>query len=130
MHGPIDVTHRFPADGANDASHQPDFQHSSLPFTLVMVSSAATCQFKPPSLCASYNHHLGDLHINWRKTEETLRSDEVDGDVLVLLDTVYKMKPQGAKVESVSNKRNREITRHCELMSAYALESTTAPPGA
>jgi hypothetical protein len=57
---------------------------------------------------------------NWNKAEEVLRDEEVDGDVLTILDTCFA---------SNHTKSGREDVRTFELLSACAIDETTAAPG-
>jgi hypothetical protein len=61
-----------------------------------------------------------DARANWNRAEEILRSKDVEGDVLTILDTCY-----------ASNlvKSGKEDTRTFELLSASAIDRTTAEPG-
>lgn len=61
-----------------------------------------------------------DARCNWNKAEEILRSDDVECDVLTILDTCYS---------SNLAKSGKEETRTFELLSACAIDSTTAAPG-
>ncbi|ORY00886.1 hypothetical protein BCR34DRAFT_592437 [Clohesyomyces aquaticus] len=61
-----------------------------------------------------------DARANWDKAEETLRSDDIEGDVLTILDTCYSSNLQ---------KSGKEDTRTFELLSACAFDQTTASPG-
>ncbi|KAF2799523.1 hypothetical protein K505DRAFT_230897 [Melanomma pulvis-pyrius CBS 109.77] len=61
-----------------------------------------------------------DARANWNKAEEVLRSDDVEGDVLTILDTCYS---------SNFAKSGKEDTRTFELLSACAIDGTTAAPG-
>lgn len=93
----------------------------------------------------SYVHHsrrwIYEARINWNKSEELLRSDEVEEDVLTILDTVYAsnivgkgqarsdeirthVQSDGTRIHAQS-----EDTRIFELLSACALDTTTAAPG-
>lgn len=61
-----------------------------------------------------------DARLNWNKAEDILRSDDVECDVLTILDTCYS---------SNLAKSGKEETRTFELLSACAIDSTTAAPG-
>jgi hypothetical protein len=65
-------------------------------------------------------HFVQEPRANWGRVEEMLHSDEVEGDVLTILDTCY-----------ASNliKGTKESTKKFELMSACAIDMTTAAPG-
>ncbi|KAF2001669.1 hypothetical protein P154DRAFT_403416, partial [Amniculicola lignicola CBS 123094] len=82
---------------------------------------------KPPYLELSGSTNLvvkkglsRDARANWNKAEEILRSDDLEGDVLTILDTCY-----------ASNlvKSGKEDTRTFELLSACQFDITTAVPG-
>jgi hypothetical protein len=73
-----------------------------------------------------------DARANWSKTEEFLRSDEVDGDVLTMLDTIYAsdmMKPAKAEASGDSTGSNERNTKRYELMAACGIGTTTASRG-
>lgn len=61
-----------------------------------------------------------DARVTWNKAEEQLRHTDVEGDVLTILDTCY-----------ASNlvKSSREDEKKFELLSACAINQTTAAPG-
>lgn len=61
-----------------------------------------------------------DARCNWNKVEQKLKDDEVECDVLTILDTCY-----------ASNfvKSGKEESRKFELLSACAIDQTTASPG-
>lgn len=61
-----------------------------------------------------------DARCNWNKAEEILRSEDVECDVLTILDTCYS---------SNLAKSAKEQTRTFELLSACAIDATTAAPG-
>ena len=61
-----------------------------------------------------------EARANWEKAEEALRSDDIEGDVLTILDTCYS---------SNVTKSGNEDTRTFELLSACAYDTTTASPG-
>ncbi|KAF2868967.1 hypothetical protein BDV95DRAFT_578018 [Massariosphaeria phaeospora] len=61
-----------------------------------------------------------DARANWSKAEEILRSEDVEGDVLTILDTCYS---------SNVAKSGKEDTRTFELLSACSIDGTTAAPG-
>lgn len=61
-----------------------------------------------------------DARANWNKAEESLISDDIEGDVLTILDTCYSSNLQ---------KSGKEDTRTFELLSACAFDTTTASPG-
>ncbi|KAH6616393.1 hypothetical protein C7974DRAFT_401726 [Boeremia exigua] len=64
--------------------------------------------------------------VSWRKTEELLRSDGVDGDVLTILDTSF------ASNMAENGKANLQITstqKLFELLSACPENEITDPPG-
>ncbi|KAF2177835.1 hypothetical protein K469DRAFT_719303 [Zopfia rhizophila CBS 207.26] len=61
-----------------------------------------------------------DARCNWNKAEEILKDDEVEGDVLTILDTCFS---------SNLVKSGKEDTRTYELLSACAMDETTASPG-
>jgi hypothetical protein len=56
----------------------------------------------------------------WNKAEEQLRSEDVEGDVLTILDTCYS---------SNLVKSGREEHKKFELLSACTIDQTTAAPG-
>lgn len=62
-----------------------------------------------------------EARVNWEKAEEQLRSDDVEGDVLTILDTCYSSNPQF--------KSGREDTRSFELLSACTYDAPTPAPG-
>jgi hypothetical protein len=78
----------------------------------------ASVQYKPLDRGRGYG-----AHTNWNRSEEFLRSDEVEGDVLTILDTVY------ASNTAEKAKTRSDDTRVFELLSACAFDPTTAPPG-
>jgi len=57
---------------------------------------------------------------NWNKVEDLLKAEEVESDVLTILDTCYS---------SNIAKSGKEETRTFELLSACAINATTAAPG-
>jgi hypothetical protein len=63
---------------------------------------------------------LKDARANWNKAEEKLKDEEVEGDVLTILDTCYS---------SNLVKSGKEAARKIELLSACAIDQTTAAPG-
>ncbi|KAI4649772.1 uncharacterized protein J4E79_009617 [Alternaria viburni] len=68
------------------------------------------------------------VEINWYKTEDYLRSDEIDGDVLAILDATYASNGNTGHVpEDVSNSnyRDQETTRRFQLMNGCG----QIPPG-
>jgi hypothetical protein len=68
-----------------------------------------------------------DARANWTKTEDLLRSDEVDADVLTILDTTYA---SNVVKKGISNSsRGDRGTKRFELMAACAIDQTTAAPG-
>jgi hypothetical protein len=68
-----------------------------------------------------------DVRANWTKTEDLLRSDEVDADVLTILDTTYagNIVTKGISTSS----RGDRSTKRFELMAACSIGQTTAAPG-
>lgn len=62
----------------------------------------------------------GSARFNWNKVEDQLKADDVESDVLTILDTCYS---------SNIAKSSREETRTFELLSACAIDATTAAPG-
>lgn len=62
----------------------------------------------------------GSARFNWNKVEDQLKADDVESDVLTILDTCYS---------SNVAKSGREETRTFELLSACAIDATTAAPG-
>lgn len=70
-----------------------------------------------PDMCKGFSK---DARANWNKAEEKLKDDEVEGDVLTILDTCYS---------SNHVKSTKEDTRKFELLSACAIDQTTAAPG-
>ncbi|KAF2685826.1 hypothetical protein K458DRAFT_387779 [Lentithecium fluviatile CBS 122367] len=62
----------------------------------------------------------GIARCNWNKVEELLKAEEVECDVLTILDTCYS---------SNIAKSGKEETRTFELLSACAINATTAAPG-
>jgi hypothetical protein len=62
----------------------------------------------------------GVARCNWNKVEDLLKAEEVESDVLTILDTCYS---------SNIAKSGREETRTFELLSACAINATTAAPG-
>lgn len=61
-----------------------------------------------------------EARCNWNKIQEILQDDDVESDVLTILDTCYS---------SNLAKGGKEETRTFELLSACAIDSTTAAPG-
>ncbi|KAJ4348441.1 uncharacterized protein N0V89_009815 [Didymosphaeria variabile] len=61
-----------------------------------------------------------EARCNWNKIQEILQEDDVESDVLTILDTCYS---------SNLAKGGKEETRTFELLSACAIDSTTAAPG-
>ncbi|KAF2789869.1 hypothetical protein K505DRAFT_252417 [Melanomma pulvis-pyrius CBS 109.77] len=61
-----------------------------------------------------------EAHANWNSAEAFLRSDVVEGDVLTILDTCYA---------SNHTKSGNDESRTFELLSACAINETTAAPG-
>ncbi|KAJ4300761.1 hypothetical protein N0V90_002849 [Kalmusia sp. IMI 367209] len=61
-----------------------------------------------------------EARCNWNKIEDILRNDDVEADVLTILDTCYS---------SNLVKSGKEETRTFELLSACAINLTTAAPG-
>ncbi|KAF2732832.1 hypothetical protein EJ04DRAFT_303169 [Polyplosphaeria fusca] len=61
-----------------------------------------------------------DASANWNKIEQTLRSDDIEGDILTILDTCYS---------SNLAKSGTEDTRTFELLSACTPDATTSKPG-
>lgn len=61
-----------------------------------------------------------EARCNWNKIQEILQDDDVESDVLTILDTCYA---------SNLTKSGKEDTRTFELLSACAIDSTTAAPG-
>lgn len=61
-----------------------------------------------------------DAKLNWDKVEEQLRSDDVEGDVLTIMDTCYS---------SNLPKSGREENKTFELLTACAYDEVTSPPG-
>lgn len=61
-----------------------------------------------------------EARCNWNKIQDILQDDDVESDVLTILDTCYA---------SNLTKGGREDTRTFELLSACAIDSTTAAPG-
>jgi hypothetical protein len=61
-----------------------------------------------------------EARFNWNRSEEHLRSEYVEGDILTILDTCYSSNLQ---------KSGKEDTRTFELLSACAIDATTASPG-
>jgi hypothetical protein len=61
-----------------------------------------------------------EARANWNRAEEQLRSEEIDGDVLTILDTCYASNLQ---------KSGKEDTRTFELLSACTVDNTTVSPG-
>ena len=67
--------------------------------------------------------------VNWHRSEEMLRSDEVDGDVLTI-DTPHESKQLTNRMtEDNSPKRMINRTRRFELMTAFEFYLATARPG-
>jgi hypothetical protein len=62
----------------------------------------------------------GVARCNWNKVEELLKAEDVECDVLTILDTCYS---------SNIAKSGKEETRTFELLSACAIDATTAAPG-
>jgi hypothetical protein len=76
-------------------------------------------------LTASLNSNIRrgfsqEARCNWNKIQEILQDDDVDSDVLTILDTCYS---------SNLAKGGKEETKTFELLSACAIDSTTAAPG-
>ncbi|KAF2444218.1 hypothetical protein P171DRAFT_361646 [Karstenula rhodostoma CBS 690.94] len=61
-----------------------------------------------------------EARCNWNKIQDILLDDDVEADVLSVLDTCYS---------SNLAKGGKEETRTFELLSACAIDSTTAAPG-
>ncbi|KAL5375336.1 hypothetical protein DPSP01_011246 [Paraphaeosphaeria sporulosa] len=61
-----------------------------------------------------------EAKCNWNKIQELLQEEDVESDVLTILDTCYA---------SNLTKGGKEETRTFELLSACAIDSTTAAPG-
>jgi hypothetical protein len=61
-----------------------------------------------------------DARANWNKVEEWLKDDDVDGDCLTILDTCYS-----SNLVKSGNQENKKF----ELLSACAIDQTTASPG-
>ncbi|ORY08490.1 hypothetical protein BCR34DRAFT_488715 [Clohesyomyces aquaticus] len=68
---------------------------------------------------------------NWSKTEAVLRSDEIEGDVLVLLNTPYGSKLASTAERSVwrdSTRSKKDRAKKFEVLSACAIGSPKALP--
>ncbi|KAJ4315529.1 hypothetical protein N0V94_005902 [Neodidymelliopsis sp. IMI 364377] len=71
-------------------------------------------------------------HANWNKAEDILRSGDTDADVLTILDTCYAANvTRGRSIAShtASGTDQYDQSRRFELMSASAIDDTTAAPG-
>jgi hypothetical protein len=62
--------------------------------------------------------------VNWTKAEETLHSDDIESDILVMLDTTYASNT----MKSGQTASHWELKRF-ELLSACTIDQTTAAPG-
>jgi hypothetical protein len=70
-------------------------------------------------------HHQRYYKANWTKAEEILRSDDIESDVLTILDTTYASN----LMKNGQTGSTRESIKRFELLSACAIDSTTAAPG-
>lgn len=69
-------------------------------------------------------------HVNWNKSEEILRSDDLEADVLTILDTVCSGSPakrdKGGTMVSLAE-NEKEDTRTFESFSAYEIDGMAVP---
>lgn len=66
---------------------------------------------------------FSDARINWNRIEDLLKDEDVDGDILTILDACYSSNIVTKQTEPVESKRR------FQLMSACAINQTTASPG-
>jgi hypothetical protein len=81
------------------------------------------------------SHFRFPPQVNWHKSEDILRSDDVEADILMLLDTQYAPKPAidhtttGSPSEKNKSKKKKKNTKHFELISACEIGERPASPG-
>jgi len=94
----------------------------------VHYKNAGRLEFLPSLESSTARGTSTSGQINWYKTEDYLRSDEIDGDVLAILDATYASNGNTGHVpEDVSNSnyRDQETTRRFQLMNGCG----QIPPG-
>ncbi|KAF2107950.1 hypothetical protein BDV96DRAFT_531390 [Lophiotrema nucula] len=78
------------------------------------------------------NSDVSELRVSWSKTEVILGSEDVEGDVLVFMDTCYSSNhglSRQRQTRGESGKKRKQDEKLFELVSACALDTTTAAPG-
>lgn len=67
--------------------------------------------------------------VNWHRSEDILRSDEVDADVLTILDTAYASNQLIDRISDNNTSESKNHTKRFEIMSVCMVDETTAAPG-